>query len=154
MLAKYDFIRYEISNYSKKEKQCQHNLAYWKYKDFLGLGPSAHSKIGNIRIENASNLEFYINNNYKNIITLNKIDILKEFFLMSLRLTDGINISEFINRFDLNPIFLLENSIKKYNDLFEIKENIRLNEKGLNILNRILVDIFIELENKITTINN
>lgn len=149
LLLKYNFNKYEISNYSKKGKECLHNLGYWQYKNFLGLGPSAHSKIDNIRIENKSNLKDYIDNNYREIIKLTRVDILKEFFLMSLRIIQGVNIIEFKERFNYNPVELIKNTIKKYKDLFIIGENIRLNEDGFNILNKILVDIFIELENNI-----
>ena len=39
------FIRYETSAYSKAGKQCQHNLNYWKFGDYLGIGAGAHSKL-------------------------------------------------------------------------------------------------------------
>lgn len=37
--------RYEISNYATPEGQSQHNLMYWTYQDFLGLGPGAHGRV-------------------------------------------------------------------------------------------------------------
>ncbi len=43
------FMQYEISNYAKKGKECQHNLAYWRNKDYLGLGSAAHSHVRGIR---------------------------------------------------------------------------------------------------------
>jgi len=38
--------RYEISNFSRPGKECRHNLKYWRYEPFLGLGPSACSRLG------------------------------------------------------------------------------------------------------------
>ena len=39
------FQQYEISAYSQKEKQCRHNLNYWRFGDYLGIGCGAHGKI-------------------------------------------------------------------------------------------------------------
>jgi oxygen-independent coproporphyrinogen-3 oxidase len=44
-LAEAGFAHYEISAYAKAGKQCQHNLAYWTYADYLGIGAGAHGKI-------------------------------------------------------------------------------------------------------------
>ena len=39
------FARYEISNYAKPGAECLHNLAYWNYDEYLGIGPGAHSRL-------------------------------------------------------------------------------------------------------------
>ena len=39
------YIQYEISGYSKPDFQCQHNLNYWRFGDYLGIGCGAHGKI-------------------------------------------------------------------------------------------------------------
>lgn len=44
-LAAYGFKPYEISNYAKAGYECLHNLQYWEYRDYLGIGPGAHSRI-------------------------------------------------------------------------------------------------------------
>ena len=36
---------YEISNYAKKGYESQHNLAYWRYEDYGGIGPGAHGRL-------------------------------------------------------------------------------------------------------------
>ena len=45
LLAKAGYKQYEISGYSLPEQQCQHNLNYWRYGDYLGIGCGAHGKI-------------------------------------------------------------------------------------------------------------
>lgn len=149
ILLKYNFNKYEISNYAKKGKKCKHNLGYWYYKDFIGLGPSAVSKIGNIKIENKPDLFNYFENDYKEVTTLNKKEILKEAILMNLRLTKGINIKKFYKRFGFNILNLIQENIYKYSNFFVITDYIYLNQKGLNILNKILIDIFIEIDKKV-----
>ena len=44
--------RYEISNFARAGKECRHNLKYWRYEPFIGLGPSASSHAGGRRWTN------------------------------------------------------------------------------------------------------
>jgi oxygen-independent coproporphyrinogen-3 oxidase len=37
---------YEISNHARAGAECRHNLLYWRYGDYLGIGPGAHGRIG------------------------------------------------------------------------------------------------------------
>ena len=39
--------RYEISNHAKNGQECRHNLTYWRYEDYMGIGPGAHGRITN-----------------------------------------------------------------------------------------------------------
>jgi putative oxygen-independent coproporphyrinogen III oxidase len=54
------YQQYEISNYAKKGYECQHNLAYWFGHDYLGLGPSAFSTIGERRWQNTPDTSRYV----------------------------------------------------------------------------------------------
>ncbi|WP_299077396.1 radical SAM family heme chaperone HemW [uncultured Paraglaciecola sp.] len=45
LLKQAGFEQYEISAYSQKGQQCQHNLNYWRFGDYLGIGCGAHGKI-------------------------------------------------------------------------------------------------------------
>ncbi|WP_163923252.1 radical SAM family heme chaperone HemW [Photobacterium sp. Alg240-V54] len=45
LLTAAGYQQYEISGYSKPNKQCQHNLNYWRFGDYLGIGCGAHGKI-------------------------------------------------------------------------------------------------------------
>ena len=59
-LTESDYDRYEISNYSKAGHYSRHNTGYWERKPYLGLGPSAHSFIGQQRSWNITPLSEYI----------------------------------------------------------------------------------------------
>lgn len=48
LLAAAGYQQYEISAFSKKNKQCQHNLNYWRFGDYLGIGCGAHGKITDV----------------------------------------------------------------------------------------------------------
>ena len=48
------YKRYEISNYALAAQECKHNLVYWHYYDYLGIGPGAHSRLSNIQLDSLS----------------------------------------------------------------------------------------------------
>lgn len=49
MLTENDYSWYEISNWAKENRECQHNLNYWKGNNWWGIGPGAHSHINGVR---------------------------------------------------------------------------------------------------------
>ncbi|MBW7858347.1 MAG: hypothetical protein H3C43_08665, partial [Leptonema sp. (in: Bacteria)] len=56
-LASYGFQIYEVSNYSKPNFECRHNLRYWLYEPYMGLGPGAHGFNGQLRYGNLRNIK-------------------------------------------------------------------------------------------------
>lgn len=44
-LSEKNYNRYEISNFAQQGNECLHNLAYWNYNEYLGIGPGAHSRL-------------------------------------------------------------------------------------------------------------
>jgi len=59
-LEEMGYLQYEISNYALPGRECLHNLAYWQGKDYLGLGPSAFSTLGDQRLQNIPDTAAYI----------------------------------------------------------------------------------------------
>ncbi len=151
ILRKYHFKQYEISNYSKNKKsQSLHNIGYWKYHNYIGLGPSAHSTVDNIRIENRNDLNSYIEyDNFRNVYKLTKDESIKEYLLMGLRLTVGVDIDDFKKRFDVDIEKLLKNTIQKntLNKNMKLSKNrLKVTSKGMNVLNTILLECFDEID--------
>lgn len=153
LIKSYGFERYEVSNYCKPGFQSKHNLGYWMYNNYLGLGPGAHSTIGSLRIENIPDLKRYISNdNFSDVTKLSLREQIEEYLLMGLRLTKGIDLLDFKNRFGKELCKLVSKSInayKKEGDLIVEVQTIRLSRRGMDIINRILVDLFIELESSL-----
>jgi len=58
-LAESGFLQYEVSNFAKPDRACRHNLGYWTDREWLGVGPSAHSYLDGDRFCNAASLEDY-----------------------------------------------------------------------------------------------
>jgi oxygen-independent coproporphyrinogen-3 oxidase len=92
--------QYEISNYAKSGRECKHNINYWKYGEYLGIGPGAHSRIlrgsGLMAIMNYSSPAKWmqcITNNESTIQTntpLTDQEIIEEILMMGLRLKSGV----------------------------------------------------------------
>ena len=98
--------RYEVSAYAKPGAQCRHNLNYWTFGDYLGVGPGAHSKISFadriIRQARTRNPQQWIQTatamDGSHIVqerALDNDDLLFEFFLNALRLRAGITLDLF-----------------------------------------------------------
>jgi oxygen-independent coproporphyrinogen-3 oxidase len=60
LLSDAGYEQYEISNYAKPGRECGHNLAYWEGADYLGLGPSAWSTVGERRWQNIPDTAAYV----------------------------------------------------------------------------------------------
>lgn len=142
-LSKIGFHHYEVSNYYKS-KPSLHNLAYWKYQDYQGIGLSAHSLLNHHRLENTNSLTKYLNHHYLKIdILLKKEDELFEKIMMGLRLVEGICIEEINQLFHIDFLIKYQEPIQKYQKLnmIEVIDNhLRTTSLGMNYLNTILVD--------------
>lgn len=155
LIGRYNFNKYEVSNYSQVGYESLHNLGYWKYKNFLGLGPSAHSLIGNTRVENSPDFKLYsdgVNRNfsYKKNIKLTQIEQVEEYLMMGLRLVEGVNIQDINSRFDIDLLKVIDNQIDKMlgSKLLILDNNcLKTSDAGMRSLNKILVDLFLTLEN-------
>ncbi len=58
-MEKYGFEMYEISNYARPGYACRHNMRYWLYQPYMGLGPGAHGFTGHLRTKNPRNISEY-----------------------------------------------------------------------------------------------
>ena len=145
-LKKHGFSRYEISNFAKEGYECRHNLKYWQCDEYIGLGVSAHSYIGNKRFSNTDNLHGYINDNKRDITILEEHDKISEFMIMGLRTQKGVGENEFKKRFgrDIKDVFIIE--IEKFIKLGLLEYNngyYSLTDRGFDISNSIMSEFII-----------
>lgn len=95
---------YEISNFSKPGEECRHNLAYWEGRDYLGLGPSAFSTVGDERWQNIADTSIYIERIRQTSRAANEPETLdaeirkSERVAFGLRTNRGVAREELINR--------------------------------------------------------
>ncbi|MBN8046304.1 MULTISPECIES: radical SAM family heme chaperone HemW [Paraclostridium] len=148
-LKRHGYNQYEISNYSKEDLECKHNIIYWKCDNYLGLGPGASGFIGDTRYSNIEDICEYNKCIMQNIrpvseeIELTKKDKIEEFIFMGLRMNEGINIDIFKERFDTDfyDIYqeVMDKLIKRELVRFDGK-NISLTQKGREISNSVFIE--------------
>ena len=99
-----DFEHYEISNFSKKGYNSQHNLTYWKNENYYGFGVSAHGYENNIRYSNKTTLKEYFENplekEFQNELT--KQEQLEEEIFLGFRKMSGINKNKINQKFSID----------------------------------------------------
>lgn len=147
ILEENKYVHYEISNFAKKGFGSRHNLSCWNQDEYIGFGLSAHSYVNKKRFSNIDILEKYIQNINKNELDKNKIlqedeqnfeNQAKEYMMLGLRKIEGVSISEFEQKFRINPLFYFRFEISKLEEegLIEVDlDNIKLTNKGLDFAN-------------------
>jgi oxygen-independent coproporphyrinogen-3 oxidase len=103
-LSAEDFEHYEVSNFAKKGHQSQHNLAYWRGYDYVGVGPGAHGRLTRNGIKSATISALtpaaYAQSVSEKAHGLEVQEILtpeqraEEYVLMGLRINEGISLNE------------------------------------------------------------
>lgn len=146
------FIHYEISNFAKKDFESKHNSAYWKYREYLGIGPSAHSYNGrNERSWNVANNTIYIKDLAENILPketekLSEKDQYNEMLMIGLRTIWGVDLGKLNEKFSDEILEIFKNSIqpKLEEGILVIEENhLRIPEKHWFLADGIASDLFI-----------
>lgn len=107
-LNRHGFENYEISAFAQDGQQCQHNVNYWQFGDYIGIGAGAHGKITNIqtgsitRQSKQPHPKRYLKTAHTPAVLatrheLQYHDIIGEFMLNALRLKQGVSVDTFTN---------------------------------------------------------
>ena len=144
------FSRYEISNYSLPGFESRHNMLYWTYGSWLGIGAGAASFIRKTGVSSryADDIDAFVSGGGLSSVELNLRERIEEFLLMGLRVKIGVNLNNFNELFGKEFFGLV--SEKTVSDLvseglLEFGENrkvIRCTEHGSDFLNVILLKLF------------
>ena len=100
---------YEISNHARPGAESRHNLTYWRYGDYAGVGPGAHGRrtgMRTVRHKKPENFLSAVARNGHGLVEeelLPPVDAAKEALVMGLRLAEGIDLAALETRFD-HPI--------------------------------------------------
>jgi len=129
------YTQYEVCNYAKPGKECQHNIVYWKSEDYIGLGPGAHSFFNRRRYKHAKDLKAYLENPLPSIPKkpMSKKQQLQEFMIMGLRLAEGVVIGEVERRFGEGVVGLCG----RIEGLVVTETHIKTTERGRYFLNEV-----------------
>lgn len=122
-LGESGFKQYEVSAYASEGHQCAHNVNYWQFGDYLGIGAGAHAKISNAseqsikRYWKVKNPQDYIgkvatSEHISGSRTLSRKEAGFEFMMNALRLTDGFE-TELFTRHTGLPMLVVEKQLKE-----------------------------------------
>ncbi|MCT2407213.1 radical SAM family heme chaperone HemW [Chryseobacterium antibioticum] len=146
------FEHYEVSNFAKPGFYSKHNSAYWKYKEYLGIGPSAHSYNGfDVRSWNVANNQQYIKKLYTGILAkeeeiLSQNDQFNEMIMIGLRTIWGVDMGSLNDKFSAQVHEHFQNEIRsKIEEGILVIENnhLKIPEKHWFMADGIASDLFI-----------
>jgi oxygen-independent coproporphyrinogen-3 oxidase len=105
---------YEVSNHARPGEESRHNLTYWRYQDYLGIGPGAHGRRGGMATRRHKKPENFLEAVARNghglaeERPLSRREQASEALLMGLRLGEGMDLDALAERFDIPASALLE----------------------------------------------
>lgn len=159
MLGKRGYNRYEISNYALPNMESRHNMAYWKYSEYIGIGAGAHSRVENYNggqgiyaimtvHKPAAWFEKVkeVGSGIQSAIKLSVDDVAKEIILTGLRIEEGMSNSRFYELIGRNYYEVIDQKILlqlsnqgliKYSS-----NNLKLTGKGFKLYNYIVSKLF------------
>lgn len=144
-LAAHGFERYEISAFATKERFSAHNLNYWQFGNYLGIGAGAHGKLQSqgqlVRTTKTRVPADYLKAPHRRSLPIDKDSLVLEFLMNSLRLTRGFEWTTFEKNTGLSRIDL-DRFIAKGRDkglLTLTPTGLQPTTKGLQFLNDLLL---------------
>ena len=145
------YAQYEISAYARAGQRCAHNLNYWRFGDYLGIGAGAHSKISDgtsaqiRRRWKDRNPRSYMERAHSGSriagdVTVSAQDLPFEYMLNALRLVDGVPSAEFAQRTGLDPACIAAGLSNGYRRGWLHSDSLRLHttELGQRFLNDVI----------------
>lgn len=150
MLSKHEYIQYEVSAFSKADKYARHNMNYWTFGDYIGIGAGAHGKLTGINdhsirrrwkqrqpsryIKQSTRGEACAGNS-----VLKREDILFEFLMNALRLRKGFSYELFEQRTGIGRQHLLEACRNIDESLLVMSATgVTTSQRGYDFLNEVL----------------
>lgn len=139
--AEYNLARYEVSNYAVAGQECRHNLAYWRYQDYLGIGPGAHGRI-TMGSKKFATMKLHSPNEWikavaergiglQSKIELSQEEVIQEQMVMGLRIPQGVCSSIIKDRQRLEIL-------KSHGLLSEANGRVSATDRGLLLLNSVI----------------
>lgn len=150
MCADAGFVPYEISNHARPGAESRHNSLYWRYGDYIGIGPGAHGRITKnsqrhateaVRMPAAWLASVDAGSGDKERTPLTREDEATEFLLMGLRLQEGVD----VDRYNcLSEIPLNSQSVARLEELGMIEQSgtrLKVTAKGRLVLNTVIANL-------------
>jgi putative oxygen-independent coproporphyrinogen III oxidase len=144
---------YEISNYARRGQESRHNLTYWRYGDYAGVGPGAHGRrlrMRTVRHRKPENFLTAVRRNGHGIseeAALSQAEAADEALVMGLRLAEGIDADAVAQRFGFDSIvdWKKVDRLVDSGHLTRSEGRIALTATGRLLLDHILAEISADL---------
>ena len=154
LLSKAGYQRYEVSAYAKKGQECKHNLNYWRFGDYIGIGAGAHGKISfpdkvtrQLREKHPEQYMQAMETQGHALVEARDVtaqDLPFEFMLNVLRLSEGVQTITFSERTGL-PLSMISKELSEASNKGLLDFNptvLKASEQGFRYLNN-LQEIFL-----------
>lgn len=154
-LESHGYHCYEISNYSRRGRECRHNIGYWTGKEYLGLGLGAASFLFGKRFHNTDSMERYLSlaktpdQIRVEEETVTKRRAMEEFVFLGLRMSEGIDTAEFERRFGCAFDRIYRHVYPRLLDIGVLEERegrLFLTKKGIDVSNPVLAEFLLDGE--------
>ncbi len=154
VMEDYGYTHYEISNFALPGYQSRHNLKYWKYQPYIGLGPGAHSFFDGIRWYNMADVKEYMQHpgTMQVIDNRSREHVLAEYLMSAIRLIDGFYLEGMEKKTGMDIPEQVYASIEKLSDdkMLEVLHHppgtsVRLTREGIFHLDSIVYTLVHEI---------
>jgi len=151
------YARYEVSNYAKEGCECRHNIVYWECLPYLGVGLNAHSDMDGKRFYNPEKWEDYLAMAEGEHLVRGDggngepDERMFERMMMGLRQTRGVDAMRFAHDFGKEISHVWPKSLRrlKSDNLLDYnKERVFLTERGMQVMNGVLVSLMEEKDSQ------
>ncbi|CAH0496555.1 radical SAM family heme chaperone HemW [Novosphingobium sp. CECT 9465] len=142
---------YETSNHARPGEESRHNLTYWRYQDYIGIGPGAHGRrlgMATMRHKKPENFLRACTGQSHGIAEERKLtpsDQAMEAVLMGLRLTEGIAPAKLAARFGFAEAGLIDPAKRRFytaiGHLADANGTLRVTEQGAPLLEALLAEL-------------
>lgn len=142
---------YEISNHARPGQESRHNLTYWRYQDYMGIGPGAHGRRSGTATVRHRKPENYLTSvaerrhGIAETRPLDQSEMASEALLMGLRLAEGIDLDSLSRRFDVTPSALIDDAkLALYRNLglvWQTDGKIGVTPQGMPLLDALLGEL-------------
>jgi putative oxygen-independent coproporphyrinogen III oxidase len=142
---------YEVSNHARPGEESRHNLTYWRYQDYVGIGPGAHGRrngVATLRHKKPENWLAAVagrGNGLKEERPLGQREQASEALLMGLRLAEGVDLPQLSARFGIAASELIDRDKLAFHEslglAWSIGSRIGVTPKGMPLLDALLGEL-------------
>ncbi|KHK91502.1 radical SAM family heme chaperone HemW [Novosphingobium malaysiense] len=151
MMASAGLPAYEVSNHARPGEESRHNLTYWRYHDYCGIGPGAHGRRSGVatvrhrKPENWLHAIDALDNGIRETRALDTHEQASEAMLMGLRLREGVDIDGLASRFGLEPQALCDARKAQFYEgqglVWRRASRLGITDSGMSVLDALLAEL-------------